>query len=98
MKFIELHAPIELIELLSSIITVYAHAAYPPGGSECAQASRETLLIARQRLLQEYDHLLQKTTMSRRLRAQFKAAINFSVENDDLDKVQSQHLLKLIVE
>ena len=40
-------------EQLCEALRAYAHAAFPPGGSECAQASRDSLLTLAQRFAAE---------------------------------------------
>ena len=43
-KSITLSCETEAAQHLAEAVRAYAHAAFPPGGSECAQVSREALL------------------------------------------------------
>jgi hypothetical protein len=43
-RVVELDLPSDLSDALAKAVTAYAHAAFPEGGSECAQVSREALL------------------------------------------------------
>ena len=43
-RYVMLEADNSQAATLAKSITAYAHAAFPKGGSECAQASREALL------------------------------------------------------
>jgi hypothetical protein len=43
-RVVEIALPMELAGALAEAVTAYAHAAFPMGGSECAQVSREALL------------------------------------------------------
>lgn len=62
--------------LLSEALNVYAHAAYPPGGSECTQVSHQALQeSARQLLLQAEQG--QAAALRRRQRALMKAAVQW---------------------
>ena len=68
-------------QLLAEAINSYALAAYPPGGSECAQVSRETLQESARTIASDAasEHGAQ---LRRRQRTQLKAAVKwyFSVE------------------
>lgn len=62
--------------LISEALGVYAHAAYPPGGSECTQVSHQALQdSARQLLLQAETG--QPAELRRRQRALMKAAVQW---------------------
>lgn len=43
-RIVEVALGPELSAVLAEAVTAYAHAAFPDGGSECAQVSREALL------------------------------------------------------
>lgn len=47
-RTIDIHAGPLGRAVLAHAIRCYAHAAYPPGGSDCAQVSRETLFTSAQ--------------------------------------------------
>lgn len=64
-------------DLLCRAVHDYAHAAYPPGGSECAQASREALLSLAERWQQSP---LEQLSYRRRQRAVIKAALEYHCE------------------
>jgi hypothetical protein len=49
-KTVELPAGPRARRLLAEVLTHFTAAAYPPGGSECAQVARETLQTTAQRL------------------------------------------------
>lgn len=70
-----------MAELLADILRQYADAAYPQGGSECAQSARQSLLESADNLIAEWDEALQSTTLSKRLRVMAKAAVRYHVES-----------------
>lgn len=78
-KFIVLHCSRQLLDILLVALTQYAHAAYPPGGSECAQASRESLLneVEKIKLSWKQDNTAQ---MNRRIRVMAKSAVKYYCE------------------
>ncbi len=80
MKELILHCPQAVIELLYKAMHAYAQAAYPPGGSECAQSAREALLTSAEKLLQEFDATTNTSKLSRRIRAHVKAALEYYFE------------------
>lgn len=82
-KKIILQAPAETIAVVLGALEEYAYAAYPPGGSECAQVSRQTILdaVAVMRAQQQQG---EPVSFSSRLRAQFKAALRYHVEQQQL--------------
>lgn len=80
-----LNAPDGAVLILLQAIREYAFAAYPPGGSECAQVSRVTLTDAAERI----ETLLRtgaEISCSRRLRSQFRAAVNYYVEQRSISE------------
>ena len=80
MKELVLHCPLTVIELVYKAMHAYAQAAYPPGGSECAQSAREALLASAEKLLQEFDATTNTSKLSRRIRAHVKSAIEYYFE------------------
>ncbi|MGD9000151.1 MAG: hypothetical protein PVF75_07035 [Granulosicoccaceae bacterium] len=78
-KHLTLSAPPELLKELCSALRLYADAAWPPGGSECSQAARETLLNAVQGI-EAGIAAGAPPSMSRRLRATVRAAIDYYAE------------------
>lgn len=61
---------------LADALEAYAHAAYPPGGSECAQVAHETLLESA-RTVRTGAATEQGAVLRRRQRTHFKAAVNW---------------------
>lgn len=57
---------------MSEVITAYAHAAYPVGGSDCAATTRQALLEVADKLLGAGE-----VDISARQRPMLKAAINW---------------------
>ena len=72
-----------MCDLLQQILRQYAFAAFPPGGSECAQASRESLLAEVGRIQQAWHDETQTASMNRRIRVMAKAAIAYYCEGLD---------------
>jgi hypothetical protein len=70
-------------DILCTAIRDYAHAAYPEGGSECAQVARYTLLELAQQIedgiREDNDSLL----VSRRPRAMVRAALDYYFDRID---------------
>lgn len=80
--------------VLTNAIQVYCDAAYPPGGSECAQAAREALL----NILPQLQNLSpgdETVTISRRMRSHLKAAVNYYCEQQHLPELQTTLLALL---
>ena len=77
MKTITLTAPAIAIQTLTELVTIYVDAAYPAGGSECAQSAREALLTTAQQLRSGYDTDTGSVNISRRIKAHLKSAIEF---------------------
>jgi len=73
-------------EQLATVISTYAHAAFPVGGSACAQATRESLLDMASRIADCVDDSFAINT---RQRPMLKSAITWyftEVANDDLQR------------
>ena len=66
---------------LAEALSVYAQAAYPPGGSACAQVSREALLSSAQQIASEAAGT-QGAQLRKRQRAMFKAAVDWYFSDD----------------
>jgi len=102
MKEITLYAPIEAMQTLRQIIEQYVEAAYPPGGSECAQSAREALQMVGQRIQDEYDTNNSSVTISRRAKAHIKSALQYysqpaaSAINERTDPVIMQKSIQLL--
>lgn len=75
---------------LAKIISIYAHAAFPVGGSECAQATRESLLDMALRLseCQEKNFLI-----NARQSPMLKSAIDWYYSEIEMDNTQQKALL-----
>ncbi|CAA6827717.1 MAG: Unknown protein [uncultured Thiotrichaceae bacterium] len=59
-------------EALKKVITTYAHAAYPVGGSDCAAATRQALLDVADKLLTS-----EMVDISARQRPMLKSAVSW---------------------
>lgn len=68
-----------LAQRLGEAIRCYAEAAYPPGGSECAQVARETLLDTAAKCSGHAGGALE---LPKRQLAMLKAALRWYCEND----------------
>lgn len=85
MKTISMTAPVPLFQTLSDAIQYYADAAYPEGGSECAQTSRAGLLDVAQ-IINEHiasEKIISEQTtieISRRIKSHLKAAIKYYIQ------------------
>lgn len=73
-KTFEIQCSATQAQQLAEAIQTYAHAAYPPGGSECAQVSREALLEAAKAILQQHGETI---TLRKRQRSMLQTAINW---------------------
>jgi len=72
---------------LGTAIRTYAHAAYPPGGSACAQVAREALLdVARQCDAHRGGSL----TLRKRMLPQLRAAVRWWLSTADPSDVESR--------
>ena len=103
MKIIVMTGPAPAFRTLSQAIQQYADAAYPPGGSECAQAARAGLLDTAEKILQQIDTHQSEVTISRRIKSHVKAAIQYYLQvcteqNADLEQatIRYELLLELI--
>lgn len=71
-RVIELDTSGAIGEAFHQVIGVYAHAAYPPGGSDCAAATRTALLE-----VAEKAQLSDQVSISSRQRPMLKAAVKW---------------------
>jgi hypothetical protein len=84
-------------DILCTAIRDYAHAAYPAGGSDCAQVARYTLLDLAREIEEGIHEDNGSVLISRRPRAMIKAALEYYF--DRLDQAQqdtSLHRRKLM--
>jgi hypothetical protein len=97
-KMLTIECPDNLRETLATVITQYAYAAYPPGGSECAQASREALQTLAQNIKPEMTNSTDDSyfTMKARQRSILKGAINWYFTEVEQNEQQQALLLKLL--
>ncbi|VAW93354.1 hypothetical protein MNBD_GAMMA21-967 [hydrothermal vent metagenome] len=100
MKTIILYAPPAAIQTLAEAVTAYVEAAYPAGGSECAQSAREALLSTVLTLRNEYDNDNRSVSISRRIKAHLKSALEYypqtQAERRQLAEHEASQLLKCL--
>jgi hypothetical protein len=82
-RILTLHCDVAIKDLLCRAIREYAHAAYPEGGSECAQVARYTLLEAASAVDAAITADHGEAVISRRLRTTLKAAIDYHFDRQD---------------
>jgi hypothetical protein len=80
---ITLQCDMAVKEILCRAIREYAHAAYPEGGSDCAQVARYTLLELAQQIDAGITSGHPSVEISRRPRAMVKAAIAYFFDRQD---------------
>jgi hypothetical protein len=79
---------------LADAVAAYAHAAFPAGGSECAQASREALLGVAETCRQHRDGPLR---LRKRQMGQIRAAVKwYTTERGEVDGEVGQRLTDLV--
>jgi hypothetical protein len=86
-KTITLHCPGFALTQLASSLELYANAAYPPGASECSQASRAALLDTVASINLQVATKTDEVTVSRRLRSNILAALRYAAENESNNPV-----------
>ena len=97
-KQIILHCSRAMCEMLSVILRNYADAAYPPGGSDCSQSARESLMQSAQAIHLNWDEQSQTTHINRRLRVMTKSAINYHAQRLALEeKYSAEHRKKYLL-
>jgi hypothetical protein len=82
-RILTLRCDVAIKELLCRTIREYAHAAYPEGGSDCAQVARYTLLEAASAIDAAITPDHGEAAISRRLRTTLKAAIDYHFDRQD---------------
>lgn len=86
-KTITLNCPDVACKKLAYALEQYADAAYPPGASECSQASRAAILDAVASINLQCATKTGAVSVSRRLRSNIKAALRYAAENEQADPV-----------
>lgn len=84
-KTMTLEASPEHLFELSRALHIYAEAAWPPGGSECAQASHEALTSTADAIAQAQQLTPGRAEFSRRQKATFRAALEYATEQTELE-------------
>jgi len=82
---ISLQCDVVVKDILCRAIREYAHAAYPAGGSDCAQVARYTLLELAQQIDTGISPEQHRVDISRRPRAMIKAAIEYFFDRQDAE-------------
>jgi hypothetical protein len=82
-RILTFHCDVAIKDLLCRAIREYAHAAYPEGGSDCAQVARYTLLEAASAVDAAITADHAEAVISRRLRTTLRAAIDFHFDRQD---------------
>ena len=82
-RILPLHCDVAIKDLLCRAIREYAHAAYPEGGSDCAQVARYTLLEAAAAIDAAITTDHGEAVISRRLRTTLKSAIDYYFDRLD---------------
>jgi len=81
---ITLQCDLAVKEILCRAIREYAYAAYPEGGSDCAQVARYTLLELARQIDTGITSERQQVDISRRPRVMVKAAIEYYFDRQDV--------------
>lgn len=82
--------------VLADAIRCYAHAAYPPGGSDCAQVSRETLFTTATTIETAGDGMPQVSTRHRVL---LRQAVQWYCANiETLNEAQQAKLTEALLQ
>jgi hypothetical protein len=96
---ITLHCDVAVRDIVCTAIREYAHAAYPEGGSECAQVARYTLLELAADIEAGITEHGQSVDISKRPRAMVKAAFEYYFNRmDEVQGVTSIHQRQLFSE
>jgi hypothetical protein len=82
-RTLTLRCDLAVKNLLCGAIRDYAHAAYPEGGSECAQVARYALLQAADAIDAAVSSGHPEAVVSRRLRAMLQAAVDYHFNRED---------------
>ena len=78
-----LHCDVPVRDILCAALRGYAHAAFPAGGSDCAQVARYTLLELADQVEAGISRTCHSVAISRRPRAMLKAAIEYYFDTRD---------------
>ncbi len=93
-----LRCDIPVRDILCAAIHDYAHAAYPEGGSECAQVARYTLLELVAEINAGISEDKLSVEISKRPKSMVKAALEFYFNRqDEASGTQSKYQRKLFV-
>ena len=85
-KTIRLHCDPETARAFAEAIRCYAQAAYPPGGSECAQVARQALTDSARTIAEAPRHAQDGTIeFPRRQRAMLEAALDWYLAQSEVD-------------
>jgi len=96
---ITLHCDIAVKDIACAAIRDYAHAAYPEGGSECAQVARYTLLELAADIDAGITAHSETVEISKRPRTMLKAAFEYYFNRmDEVRGGTSTHERRLFVE
>ncbi|MCK5382283.1 MAG: hypothetical protein KAJ65_00880 [Gammaproteobacteria bacterium] len=91
-KKIKLCCDVTVRDVLCTAIREYAHAAYPEGGSECAQVARYTLLELAADIDAGITDDNETVEVSKRPRAMVKAALEYYFNRaDEVQGLTSSH-------
>lgn len=93
-RYVDLACSPTLAEALGRAVAAYAYAAFPPGGSECAQVSRAALLDTARGCMEHGGGALR---VRRRQLAQLRAAVRwYRDESDGVDETTVDQLAALL--
>jgi hypothetical protein len=95
---LRIQCDIPVRDLLCGAIRDYAHAAYPVGGSECAQVARYTLLELAGQIEQGITAETGSVHISRRPRAMVKAALAYYFDRLDHESGTSSPQQRALLE
>lgn len=96
---ITFHCDVTVRDIVCKAIREYAHAAYPDGGSECAQVARYTLLELAADIEAGISEHNQSVEISKRPRAMVKAAFEYYFNRmDEVEGTTSTHQRQLFAE
>lgn len=91
-KKIKLCCDVTVRDILCTAIREYAHAAYPEGGSECAQVARYTLLELAADIEAGINSENETVEVSKRPKAMVKAALEYYFNRaDEMQGLKSSH-------
>jgi len=92
--------PASALLAMSEAIQLYADAAYPLGGSECAQAARAGLLDTVEKINVQVSQQQNPVTISRRIKTHIKSAIQYyhevNTEENELSAQRCRVMLAML--